>query len=168
MIKGKLVWLIYLISIAITVITESEIIWTFLLAGVLVWFAEAPPKNWFKGTKSLAIAPVWLLAQTTIVTAKEGIIGKILLYFAEAGAFVFGSGLAIVPFLYGGVVKEFQWLTDKQFLDAVAVAMITPGACSDYDGVYWLFSSWIWRGSCGCCSNVFTMLFINYFTSTLL
>lgn len=127
MIKGKLVWLIYLISIAITVITESEIIWTFLLAGVLVWFAEAPPTNWFKGTKSLAIVPLWLFAQTTVVTAQEGIIGKILLYFAEAGAFVFGSGLAIVPFLYGGVVKEFQWLTDKQFLDAVAVAMITPG-----------------------------------------
>jgi chromate transporter len=48
-------------------------------------------------------------------------------YFAEAGAFVFGSGLAIVPFLYGGVVGEFQWLTERQFLDAVAIAMITPG-----------------------------------------
>jgi len=52
---------------------------------------------------------------------------RILLYFAEAGAFVFGSGLAIVPFLYQGVVKEFAWLTEAQFLDAVAVAMITPG-----------------------------------------
>src|SRR5262249_57372581 len=48
-------------------------------------------------------------------------------YFGEAGAFVFGSGLAIVPFLYGGVVNENQWLNDQQFLDAVAVAMITPG-----------------------------------------
>src|SRR6185436_12904893 len=48
-------------------------------------------------------------------------------YFAEAGAFVFGSGLAIVPFLYGGVVDRFHWLSDRQFLDAVAVAMITPG-----------------------------------------
>jgi chromate transporter len=48
-------------------------------------------------------------------------------YFAEAGAFVFGSGLAIVPFLHGGVVTRFQWLTEQQFLDAVAVAMITPG-----------------------------------------
>ena len=48
-------------------------------------------------------------------------------YFAEAGAFVFGSGLAIVPFLHGGVVKEFHWLDERQFLDAVAVAMITPG-----------------------------------------
>jgi chromate transporter len=48
-------------------------------------------------------------------------------YFAYAGTFVFGSGLAIVPFLYGGVVKEYGWLTDRQFVDAVAVAMITPG-----------------------------------------
>src|SRR5262249_10090469 len=48
-------------------------------------------------------------------------------YFAEAGAFVFGSGLAIVPFLYGGVVERFHWLSERQFLDAVAVAMITPG-----------------------------------------
>jgi chromate transporter len=130
MIKGKLVWLIYLISISITVITESEIIWTFLVAGILVWLAEAPPKNWFKGTKSLSIAPLFLLTQTTTTVAQvaqPGILWKILLYFSQAGAFVFGSGLAIVPFLYGGVVKDFQWLTDKQFVDAVAVAMITPG-----------------------------------------
>ena len=52
---------------------------------------------------------------------------KIALYFAEAGAFVFGSGLAIVPFLHGGVVNQYHWLTERQFLDAVAVAMITPG-----------------------------------------
>src|SRR5438132_1217720 len=44
-----------------------------------------------------------------------------------AGAFVFGSGLAIIPFLYGGVVQGHHWLTDRQFVDAVAVAMITPG-----------------------------------------
>ena len=48
-------------------------------------------------------------------------------YFAEAGSFVFGSGLAIVPFLHRGVVQEFGWLNERQFLDAVAVAMITPG-----------------------------------------
>jgi chromate transporter len=48
-------------------------------------------------------------------------------FFFKAGAFVFGSGLAIVPFLYGGVVKDHGWLNEQQFLDAVAVAMITPG-----------------------------------------
>jgi chromate transporter len=54
-------------------------------------------------------------------------LGQIGWFFTKAGAFVFGSGLAIVPFLYGGVVKEHHWLTEQQFLDAVAVAMITPG-----------------------------------------
>jgi len=51
----------------------------------------------------------------------------IFLFFLKAGTFVFGSGLAIVPFLYGSVVNGFHWLTERQFLDAVAVAMITPG-----------------------------------------
>jgi chromate transporter len=55
------------------------------------------------------------------------VLTSIALFFAKAGAFVFGSGLAIVPFLYGGVVTEHHWLTEKQFVDAVAVAMITPG-----------------------------------------
>ena len=59
--------------------------------------------------------------------ASTGTLGQIVWFFAKAGAFVFGSGLAIVPFLYGGVVQEYHWLTDKQFLDAIAVAMITPG-----------------------------------------
>ena len=55
------------------------------------------------------------------------VLRDILLFFTKAGAFVFGSGLAIVPFLYGGVVKQYHWLNEHQFLDAVAVAMITPG-----------------------------------------
>lgn len=129
MVKGTIIWVIYLVSVAITVITESEIIWVFLVAGILVWLVEAPPKNGLKKPKSLSliINPLWLLATTGVATASGGILWKIFIYFTQAGAFVFGSGLAIVPFLYGGVVKDFQWLTDKQFLDAVAVAMITPG-----------------------------------------
>src|SRR5438309_8575396 len=59
--------------------------------------------------------------------ASVGVLWKILTYFAGASLFVFGSGLAIVPFLYGGVVTQFHWLTERQFVDAVAVAMITPG-----------------------------------------
>src|SRR5438552_14231395 len=57
----------------------------------------------------------------------RGKVAELLWFFTKAGAFVFGSGLAIVPFLYGGVVQQHHWLTDRQFLDAVAVAMITPG-----------------------------------------
>jgi chromate transport protein ChrA len=59
--------------------------------------------------------------------ASAATLGTLLWYFAEAGVFVFGSGLAIIPFLHQGVVERFGWLNDRQFLDAVAVAMITPG-----------------------------------------
>jgi chromate transporter len=52
---------------------------------------------------------------------------EIFVFFAKVGLFVFGSGLAVVPFLYGGVVNGHHWLNDHQFVDAVAVAMITPG-----------------------------------------
>jgi chromate transporter len=62
-----------------------------------------------------------------MVVASPDLLLQIMWFFAKAGAFVFGSGLAIVPFLHAGVVQEYGWLTDKQFLDAVAVAMLTPG-----------------------------------------
>jgi chromate transporter len=62
-----------------------------------------------------------------MVVASPDLLLQILWFFAKAGAFVFGSGLAIVPFLHAGVVQEYGWLTDKQFIDAVAVAMLTPG-----------------------------------------
>ena len=62
-----------------------------------------------------------------MVRPPDSTLSRLFWYFAEAGAFVFGSGLAIVPFLHGGVVNDFGWLNERQFLDAVAVAMITPG-----------------------------------------
>ena len=67
------------------------------------------------------------LALAAAVEARTGVLWEILLFFTKAGAFVFGSGLAIVPFLEQGVVDGYGWLTEQQFLDAVAVAMITPG-----------------------------------------
>jgi len=121
--KDKLLWAIFVASGAVTVITQSEIVWLFLGAGVLVWLARAPPK--FGASVHSVAAP--LAAWFAIDALDWHKLGQIGAYFAYAGSFVFGSGLAIVPFLYGGVVKEYAWLTDRQFVDAVAVAMITPG-----------------------------------------
>ena len=122
--RDKLLWAIFLVSAAVTVITKSEIVWIFLGAGVLVWLARAPPK-FARGAMHSSAAP--LLAWLALDTVDWHKLGNIGAYFAYAGSFVFGSGLAIVPFLYGGVVQEYHWLTDRQFVDAVAVAMITPG-----------------------------------------
>jgi chromate transporter len=122
--RDKLLWAIFLISAAVTVVTKSEIVWIFLGAGVLVWLVRAPPKSARGSLNSVAVPLLAWLALDTVDWHKLGQIGA---YFAYAGSFVFGSGLAIVPFLYGGVVQEYRWLTDRQFVDAVAVAMITPG-----------------------------------------
>ncbi len=118
--KEWLLWGIYLISAVVTVTTETEDIRLILLAGVVVWLVKAPPE--FLNLKTFTNGLFFATA-----TADKETLLKLFLFFSKAGAFVFGSGLAIVPFLYGGVVKDYQWLSESQFVDAVAVAMITPG-----------------------------------------
>lgn len=122
--KDWLLWLVFAVSGVATAWTESEIVWLFVAAGVVTLLVKAPPK---RASANLAtLAPLWLLSGLH-GTASTDLLTTIAWYFAEAGAFVFGSGLAIVPFLHGGVVTQYHWLNDQQFLDAVAVAMITPG-----------------------------------------
>ena len=118
--KDRLLAAIYLVVAIVTALTETETLSLFLAAGLLTMLIKAPPK-----LKALAgLLPV---SFSTASSPTAGLLWKITLFFTKAGTFVFGSGLAIVPFLYGGVVKEYQWLTLREFLDAVAVAMITPG-----------------------------------------
>lgn len=121
--KDRLGWALFIASALSTVITESELVWLVLLSGILFWLVKAPPEP-FRWRTGHSLAPVLLqvLHQPT-----DSVLWKLAVFFTKAGAFVFGSGLAIVPFLYGGVVKEYGWLDEQQFLDAVAVAMITPG-----------------------------------------
>ena len=124
--KDKLLWAVYLLLAIVTVVTESEIAWLFIAAGVLVWLLRAPPA-WLRKDKLHAAALASVPAAGVLGSMDSSLLTQIAIFFAKAGAFVFGSGLAIVPFLYGGVVTEHHWLNEKQFVDAVAVAMITPG-----------------------------------------
>jgi chromate transporter len=124
--SDKLLWAIYIVAFAVTVITESEIAWLFIAAGVVAWIVRAPPR-WLGG-RGLPAAVASLPEAAGIFSSLDWpLLARIAVFFGEAGAFVFGSGLAIVPFLYGGVVTENHWLNERQFVDAVAVAMITPG-----------------------------------------
>jgi chromate transporter len=118
--KDRLLWGIFAVLAMSTAWTSREIIWLVLLAGVVALLVKSFPARARVGSVSgLFLAAVSL--------SPGGPLREIFLYFAKAGMFVFGSGLAVVPFLYGGVVQGHHWLTDKQFVDAVAVAMITPG-----------------------------------------
>src|SRR5262249_29862284 len=119
--KDRLLWSIFAVAAFITAWTESEVVWGFIGGG-----GGGPRGGGGRRSTALGLAPVWLLTGLHGPATRD-VLWRIWWFFAEAGAFVFGSGLAIVPFLYGGVVDRFHWLTDRQFLDAVAVAMITPG-----------------------------------------
>jgi len=123
--RDKLLWGIFVVMTAVTAITATEIVWLFLASGVLALLARAPP-SLRRRASAAGVVPAWLLAGVG-GGASMGVVGTLFLFFAEAGAFVFGSGLAIIPFLHGGVVDQYHWLTERQFVDAVAVAMITPG-----------------------------------------
>jgi chromate transporter len=119
--KDKLLWGIFGALAISTAWTSREVIWLFLLGGVVNLRVKALPTRG-QDRRSLLLAP----GAFTIFGAGSPLL-QIFFYFAKAGLFVFGSGLAVVPFLYGGVVEGHHWLTDHQFVDAVAVAMITPG-----------------------------------------
>jgi chromate transporter len=129
--QDPLLWGIFAILFIVTTVAQAELAEFFLLAGLLVLLVKAPPQ-WLRSRLPVfGIAPgilsVGILAAAAATEAQTSILWEILLFFTKAGAFVFGSGLAIVPFLYESVVHHYGWLSEQQFLDAVAVAMITPG-----------------------------------------
>jgi chromate transporter len=117
--KEPLLWGIFLVLAVSTAWTSREIIWLVVAGGVINVAVNAVPRR--RSTLASFIFPLGLAIPVS------GPVLQIFLFFAKAGLFVFGSGLAIVPFLYGGVVEGHHWLNDRQFVDAVAVAMITPG-----------------------------------------
>jgi chromate transporter len=120
-------WVLFSVTAIVTMWTESEIAWLFVGAGLVALAAKAIQRPGIpSGNFCLLAVPPWMWSGLS-GPAPDGTLARIFLYFAEAGALVFGSGLAIVPFLHGGVVNDFHWLSERQFLDAVAVAMITPG-----------------------------------------
>ena len=117
-----MLWLFYIAAAVVTYITQQEEVLLFIAAGLLYMFVKAPPK--WAGNRT---ANSFVLLQIGFWNYEGSTLTKIAIFFAKAGAFVFGSGLAIVPFLHAGVVTQNHWLTEAQFVDSVAVAMITPG-----------------------------------------
>jgi chromate transporter len=118
--KDKLLWAIFAALAVSTAVTRREIGWLFVAGGVISLAVKSWPQMRAARAVPLLFAPV-------LPALAGGQVWQLLLFFGKAGLFVFGSGLAIVPFLHGGVVQQHAWLNEQQFLDAVAVAMITPG-----------------------------------------
>jgi len=118
-------WVIFVAVALITVVARTEIAVLFVIAGIIGILLYHPPSNW-KTPDNISIE---MLSIPTVlgISVTLPILLELGAFFVKAGAFTFGSGLAIVPFLHQGVVLNHGWLTERQFLDAVAVGIITPG-----------------------------------------
>jgi chromate transporter len=122
----KRLWGISLVVMAVTAITGAEVAFLFIGAGLLVIALDAPPTFLRRPAATGLVLPL-KTGGVVLGVASTGTKLALFLFFLKAGAFIFGSGLAIVPFLREGVVNQHHWLTQGQFLDAVAVGLITPG-----------------------------------------
>lgn len=118
-------WAIFGSVALITVVARAEIALLFVLAGIIGILIYHPPKNWKKPGN--AVSALLSVTAATGLSVTLPILPELGGFFVKAGAFTFGSGLAIVPFLHQGVVLHHHWLNERQFLDAVAVGIITPG-----------------------------------------
>jgi len=126
--RDVLLWTMCSLSAIVTAWTESEIFSLFVAAGLATMAARARTRPALgSATVVLPFAGFATVSSAQAVGVAPAGLGTIFWFFAKAGAVVFGSGLAIVPFLHGGAVQRFHWLTERQFLDAIAVSMITPG-----------------------------------------
>jgi chromate transporter len=144
----RLLWAIYLLSAVATAATASDPGWLLIVAGLVTWIVRAPPKR-FSASRlnAFAFAQLPMLAQLAAST-ETSVLAQIAIFFTKVGAFAVGSGLTIVPFLYDGTVVDHRWLTEKQFVDAVAVAMITPGPVAITVG----FIGYLADGLAGACA----------------
>ena len=128
--RDPLCWAIFAVLFLATVVAQAELAELYILAGLLVVVVRARP-TWLRlpgGSMPILIALPPLVAGAAAAAAPlNDTLVTMFFFFVKAGAFVFGSGLTIVPFLHQGVVQNFGWLNEHQFLDAVAVAIITPG-----------------------------------------
>ncbi len=117
-------WLIAAICFVVTVVLQAEVALLFIGAGIVGILYYGNLRRRAPSTLPAIAAPA--LAQLA-QTASGSTLGKLLLFFLKAGSLTFGSGLVIVPFLEQGLVQQYNWLDQRQFLIAVAIGMISPG-----------------------------------------
>jgi chromate transporter len=67
------------------------------------------------------------LAAVPVAGGDFQVLWELFLVCLKAGAFVFGSGIAIIPLLEKDFVTRLGWVTHSEFMDALAIGQVTPG-----------------------------------------
>jgi chromate transporter len=119
-------WSLTVVCFVVTVALHSEVALLFIGAGIVGVLYYGNLFRRISSATSLFAAPLVPAASATPVASTSSL-AKLLFFFLKAGALTFGSGLVIVPFLQQGVVQQYGWLSERDFLVAVAVGMMSPG-----------------------------------------
>ena len=119
-------WAIAAVCFIVTIALRAEVALLFIGAGLvgILYYGNALA---FRRPTTLAIAAPLAASAPAASAATGSTLAKLLLFFLKAGSLTFGSGLVIVPFLEQGLVRDYGWLDQRQFLIAVAIGMISPG-----------------------------------------
>jgi chromate transporter len=127
--RDPVLWLIAVILCVATAVSGAEIVWLFILAALFgaIYYGGGIPRRSASAVSGFFPLPLLAGVSGFAWTGAGASLGAMAVFFAKAGAFTFGSGLAIVPFLHDGLVATHHWLTEQQFTDAVAMGLISPG-----------------------------------------
>jgi chromate transporter len=114
-----LAWITYLLAGAAAVLVIAPGVVLVLLGCGLVELVRRRPAN---QAMSLHLGPLAVAA----AASPAGIAALAWTAF-KVGALSFGGGFVIIPLMQGDAVHAFHWMSDSQFLNAVALGQVTPG-----------------------------------------
>lgn len=121
--KNRALWLIAFLNALASMYFQAEVVWLFIVSGVgyFIWERKKAP--------GAMLSAAFVIGENKefFPAIRWHLLGDMFWYFFEVGAFVFGSGFAILAFMHHGLVVDHKWLTEQQYLDALAVALATPG-----------------------------------------
>ena len=127
--KDWLEWALAAAAFVITVAVRAEVALLFIACGIIgvLYYGSLFRGRKAASTTSSLLATAPLVAAGVSPGSLGAMLGKLFAFFLKAGSLTFGSGLVIVPFLEKGLVQQTGWLTERDFLVAVAMGMISPG-----------------------------------------
>jgi chromate transporter len=113
-------WVLYAVAGGVSAATVGTYLVVVLLGCGLLEVAISGALRPPRGTAGFAV-----LLPTSVVAA--GGLGALVWVALKVGALSFGGGFVIIPLMQADAVHHYHWMTNAQFLNAVALGQITPG-----------------------------------------
>ena len=118
---GRARWSVYLVAAA----AGAALIGPYLVLVLLACgLAELALQRRPAVAPSLHWAPLAALAPKVVAI---GGLGALCWTAFKVGALSYGGGFVIIPLMQGDAVDTYHWMTDTEFLNAVALGQVTPG-----------------------------------------